>query len=166
MNCQPQRLGTLLPLLLVLSSCGTLHQEYAGEPRPEYETAILANGHSPWSGGIAKLRALNGNPVRQSSTYDSFAILPGHYEIEATIHRWTWALGGAQAGGPFCIRFEAEAGKRYVLDGIADWFSYKPWQMWIEDEETGKIIAESGKVGTGGLNSDIPFEEAKMPCAE
>lgn len=155
-------------MLLVLTSCsGTLYHEYTGEPRPDYEVAILANveylGHS------AIVTAIDGKPVtgEHGRTYhrDSVAILPGPHDIEAKLCGMGFIGPGFSCGvGPFCIRFEAEAGKRYELDGLwasSLWAMLRddPWYMWIEDSDTGEIVAESEKTWAGS------WEIESVPCS-
>jgi hypothetical protein len=137
---------SLVILAAAVSGCaGTLQNLYEGESRPEREVSILSNVE--YFLGSARVRSIDGIKVDNYGPRDSFSVLPGTHSVVGFLHS-----GGvfSHIVGPFCIRINAEAGRRYKLDGnwaddVISFYRGESWWMWIEDAETGEIIAESKK---------------------
>jgi len=124
----------LVATMISIMGCTTT-RTYTGEQRPVETISILKGAWNEYfiesvSGHVA---TVDGKDVRAS---DKVEVLPGKHEVSVfLVNRST---GLTFTGKPVNFSIITEAGHVYIVDG--NWNSYDN-QIWIEDENTRKIIA-------------------------
>ena len=132
-----------------VSACGTQHV-YPGDPREAHELSILSEQIYFFSS--TEVLAIDGTSV--DFWKDRFAFLPGPHVVEGRISH-----------ARFCLEFESVPNGRYELHGndagdFLSWLRDEVWWMWIEDEESGVIVATSRE-----KTSEEIMDEHRQPAA-
>jgi len=132
----------LLLFLLVLvfvtvSGCRTLtaHKAYLGEDLPKSKVAYLrdVSHFYVFSFCETNLKTIDDKDITGTHMLE---LLPGSHEVSFSLEYTSY--GGSYRRGSF--KFLAEAGHVYKLD-VTKCVSTPRFQAWIEDENTGKVVA-------------------------
>jgi len=121
-----------LSVALLLASCGTLAPD---APVAQGETALLRPALR--TGQRVRIVEVDGRAL--GWLRDRARLTPGTHQIEVEAQL---TVQGRRARGVHRLSFDAEPGRRYVVD--ADWHVYGP-RIWIrpEDASTPVAVAET-----------------------
>lgn len=124
-----------LTIILAIAGCSAT-RTYTGEPKARENIAILKGSWNIYflSQVFANVGSVDGKDINSSSEVE---VLPGEHEVSAYLGIM-YSYGGQAVGELQSFKIKVEAGHVYVIDG--DWNDGKNL-IWIEDENTGKIIA-------------------------
>lgn len=93
---------------------------------------------------IDGLSMTEGTGLFSKMTYDIFEyyLTPGFHTVEANMtYSDTYYYHRLYTGGPLYIKFNAEAGKRYILDyKLAIFYNTSEWNLLIKDKVNNEII--------------------------